>query len=106
MVQLPFSGEELWPLVSPWPPPTPFVPVMAATEIETTTFQSTTTFILDSTSALGFFLPFMSRTGDLNFLSASLNVHAQIRWGGGGGGQKKKNKKTNQNKQKKIVKGK
>jgi hypothetical protein len=53
MVQLPFSGEELCPFVSPWPP-TPFVPVMAATEIETT-FQSKTTFILDSTSALGFF---------------------------------------------------
>jgi hypothetical protein len=57
MVQLPFSGEELWPFVSPWPP-TPFVPVMAATEIETTTFQSKATFILDSTFALGFFLPF------------------------------------------------
>jgi hypothetical protein len=61
MVQLPFSGEELWPFVSPWPLPTPFVPVMAATEIETTTFQSKTTFILDFTSALRFFLPFMSK---------------------------------------------
>jgi hypothetical protein len=52
MVQLPFSGEELWPFVSPWPP-TPFVPVMAATETETTTFQSKTTFIPISSFALG-----------------------------------------------------